>query len=153
MNVLKGMLALMFFVLFITLAGSLGVLAIIQFVDAFGASEGLISGIIKSLNTAVISLATFELAVGINKEYTTDDDGADVFAAVRRSITRFVAVVCIALVLEGLIMVIKYSQLDLAGNLYYPVAIVISASFLLLALGGFLRMTCQEERGSPCRDC
>lgn len=49
--------------------------------------------------------------------------------------------VCVALVLEGLIMVIKYSQLDLAGNLYYPVAIIASASILLLSLGGFLKLT------------
>jgi len=37
--------------------------------------------------------------------------------------------------------VIKYSQLDLAGNLGYPVAIIASASLLLLSLGGFLRLT------------
>lgn len=54
---------------------------------------------------------------------------------------RFVSVTSIALVLEGLVMVIKYSQLDLAGNLYYPVAIILSAAGLLLAMGGFLALT------------
>lgn len=30
--------------------------------------------------------------------------------------------------------------LDLAGNLYYPVAIIVSAALLLMALGVFLRL-------------
>ena len=145
---LKNLTALMFSVLFLTLAVSLAGLAIVQFVHAFGSSDSLISGLVKSINTAVISLATFELAIGVSKEYATDDEGRNIFPAVRRSITRFVAVVCIALVLEGLIMVIKYSQLELAGNLYYPVAIVTSASVLLLALGGFLRLT-RDEQAEP----
>jgi len=40
-----------------------------------------------------------------------------------------------------LLMVIKYSQLDLAGNLYYPVAIISSAALLLIVLGVFLRLS------------
>ncbi len=69
----------------------------------------------------------------------------------RRTVPRFVSIVCIALVLEGLLLVIKYSQLDLAGNLYYPVAIIMAASFLLIALGIFLRFLpepAQEEKTS-----
>jgi hypothetical protein len=54
-------------------------------------------------------------------------------------------VVVIALSLEGLVMVIKYSQLDLAGNLYYPVAIIFSAGFLLLSMGGFLALTRRDS--------
>ena len=43
-------------------------------------------------------------------------------------------------------MVIKYSQLDMAGNLYYPVAIIVSASTLLMALGVFLRMAPRQAQ-------
>ena len=38
-------------------------------------------------------------------------------------------------------MVIKYSQLELAGNLYYPVAIIASTALLLTALGLFIYLT------------
>lgn len=38
-------------------------------------------------------------------------------------------------------MTIKYSQLELAGNLYYPVAIISSAAILLIALGIFIYLT------------
>src|SRR5690554_7189727 len=66
-----------------------------------------------------------ELGLGMGKEYTSDDGEENVFLNIRRTITRFVGTVCIALVLEALIMIIKYSQFDLAGNLYYPVAIIV----------------------------
>ena len=62
----------------------------------------------------------------------------------RRTMPRFIGTVCIALSLEALIMVIKYSQLELAGNLYYPVAIIVSTAFLLTALGLFLKFVPEE---------
>lgn len=73
--------------------------------------------------------------------YTVEEAHGDVYFVVRRTITRFVGVVSIALTLEALIMVIKYNQLELAGNLGYPVAVIAAAGMLLLALGGFLALT------------
>ena len=142
-NSLKHLMAQAFSFLFLTLSMSLAGMAIYHFVMAFMTDEALANGLIKTINFAVVSLAIFELGIGISKEYTSSNDELEdnLFASVRRSITRFVAVVCVALVLEGLIMVIKYSQLDLAGNLYYPVAIIASASILLFSLGGFLKLT------------
>ena len=119
---------------------SLGGLSVQKFISAFSDKDGMISGLVYAINMAIISLATFELGISVGKEYTQEDSD-NIYAAVRRSITRFVGVVCIALVLEGLIMVIKYSQLELAGNLGYPVAIIASASLLLIALGAFLFLT------------
>ncbi len=109
--------------------------------------EEFIAGIIKGINTAIIAVAAFELGMGIGKEYGTPESEGNLYRVARRTITRFVGLVCIALVLEALIMVIKYSQLELAGNLGYPVAILGGASALLLALGGFLALTRRD--GSP----
>ena len=99
------------------------------------------SAVVKSINTFVISLAMFELGAGISKEYSSAEDDENIYLNVRRTITRFVGTVCIALVLEALIMIIKYSQLELAGNLFYPVGILFGGSFLLIALGIFLWLT------------
>ncbi|UTW48427.1 hypothetical protein [Bacterioplanoides sp. SCSIO 12839] len=101
----------------------------------------MVTLVIKSINTLVIALAMYELGLGVGKEYTAEENGGNIFQTMRRTITRFVGTVCIALVLEALIMIIKYSQLELAGNLYYPVAILIACAMLLLALGGFLSLT------------
>jgi len=139
---IKYIMAKTFHYLFLLLSISLIGLAVYEFAQSFSTGESLANGLIKTINIAVVSLAIFELGVGIGKEYDSEvDEQGDIYSSVRRSITRFVAVVCTALVLEGLIMVIKYSQLELAGNLLYPVAIIASASLLLLSLGGFLKLT------------
>ena len=143
---IKYFMAKTFYYLFLLLSISLAGLAVYEFALSFTAGESLANGLIKTINIAVVSLAIFELGVGIGKEYDSENDEQDnIYSSVRRSITRFVAVVCTALVLEGLIMVIKYSQMELAGNLTYPVAIIVSASLLLLSLGGFLKLTTDTQ--------
>ena len=99
--------------------------------------------LLSSINTGIIALAVFELALIIDKEYSEpiEDVNKDAISSLRESLPRFIGTVCIALSLEGLIMVIKYSQLDMAGNLYYPVAIIVSTAFLLSALGIFVYLT------------
>lgn len=142
---LRALLAILFSMLFMLLSISFAALAVKEFLTAISNLNSLTTGLVASINAAVISLAAFELGLNVGKEYIQESD-EDIFAAVRRSIARFVGVVCIALVLEGLIMVIKYSQLELAGNLGYPVAIIGSASLLLTALGLFLFLTRPERR-------
>src|SRR5512139_706878 len=140
---LRALLAILFSVLFMSLSISFAALSVREFIGAISNITNLTTGLVASINAAVISLAAFELGLNVGKEYIQESDD-DIYLAVRRSIARFVGVVCIAMVLEGLIMVIKYSQLDMAGNLVYPVAIIGGASFLLIALGLFLFLTRYE---------
>lgn len=137
----RRLVALSFSVLFFALSVTLAGIAVAQFAGSFTGEKGLAEGLLKALNMAVIALATFELGLGVHKEYAAHDQDDDILRVLRRTVSRFVSIVCIALVLESLIMVIKYSQLELAGNLPYPVAILASAAVLLLSLGAFLRWT------------
>lgn len=131
-------LALSFLSLSLFLIG----LAVFQFVEGFSEGKEMVNILIKSINTSIIAMAIFELGIGIGKEYGNHTDDEDnTYTVMRRTISRFVGTVCIALVLEALIMIIKYSQLDLAGNLFYPVGILIGASVLLASMGLFLQMT------------
>lgn len=130
----------LFLIVSLTMVG----LSIVHFSSAFRSDADFVSAVIKAINDLFIALATYELAMGIFREYRAGEE-EDLFASIRRTITRFVSVVVIALVLEGLIMIIKYSQLDLAGNLFYPVAVVIAASFLLMSLGLFLSWTKKDN--------
>lgn len=138
----KSMMAFLFSSLFLLLSLVLVVASVYQFLSTvFDDSTDLISVTIKSINILVISLAMYELGVGISKEYINCESGDNIFFNIRRTITRFVGTVCIAVVLEALIMIIKYSQLDMAGNLFYPVAIMLGGGVLLASLGVFLSMT------------
>jgi len=129
--------AAIFFVLAVTLAG----MTVVAMVKGLTGELNLTEAFLKAINMAVVSLATFELGLVVNKEYAGRDDEGHIATVLRRTLPRFVSIVCIALVLEGLLMVIKYSQLDLAGNLYYPVAVICSAALLLASLGVFLRLS------------
>jgi len=133
--------SIIFFLFSLSLAG----LTLLEIWHGLTGSENLIGAFVKAINIAVIALAIFELGLVVNKEYgETEDD--HILIVLRRTVPRFVSIVCIALVLEGLLLVIKYSQLELAGNLYYPVAIIIAASLLLMSLGVFLRFSNQSEQ-------
>ncbi len=141
-NDIKSMMAFLFSSLFLLLSLVLVMAAVYQFINTvFDESTDLISVSIKSINILVISLAMYELGVGVGKEYIKCETGDNVFFNIRRTITRFVGTVCIAVVLEALIMIIKYSQQDMAGNLFYPVAIMMGGAVLLASLGAFLAMT------------
>ncbi len=127
--------------IFFTLAIALSGIAIQGLYQSITGDISLIGGLLKAINMAVISLATYELGLVVQREYGGKHKSDDIVIVLRRTLPRFVSIVCVALVLEGLLMVIKYSQLDLAGNLYYPVAIIASTALLLMALGVFLRFT------------
>lgn len=118
-------------IIFVTFA-----LAIEKILDG----KELIQIIIEIVNSSIIAIAVFELAMVISKEYGEELEEHNVIVMIKRTLPRFIGTVCIALSLEGLIMVIKYSQLELAGNLYYPVAIIMSAALLLVALSIFLKL-------------
>lgn len=139
----KKIVGTLFSVIFHALSILLVIIASYNFADyAFNPQGEFMSTVIQSINSFVISLAMFELGAGISKEYSSsDDEEENTYSNTRRIITRFVGTVCIALVLEALIMIVKYSQLELAGNLYYPVGILFGSGFLLVALGAFLWLT------------
>lgn len=137
---LQKIFALVFTALFFSLSAALIVSIFVVLIKGVMAGEEMTQLIIQSVNTGIIAIAVFELATVIDKEYGNTEEH-DVIVMLRRTLPRFIGTVCVALSLEGLIMVIKYSQLNLASNLYYPVAIICSASFLLIALGLFLKLT------------
>ncbi|WP_080523409.1 hypothetical protein [Methyloprofundus sedimenti] len=138
-KVFAKVLTLIFFGLAVVIVLSL----LLHIVEGILNKSNITEVFLSSINTGIIALAVFELALIINKEYSgpIEDDKKDAVASLRETLPRFIGTVCVALSLEGLIMVIKYSQLDLAGNLYYPVAIIISTALLLSALGLFVYLT------------
>ena len=138
---LKTWMGRMFSATFLAAAIFLVCFSIFQFVTGMQSGKDFINVFVQSINTSIISLAIFELGIGIGAEYVDHEEESCTFKIVRRTIMRFVGTVCIALVLEALIMIIKYSQLELAGNLNYPVAILGGVSLLLAGLGIFLHLT------------
>jgi len=136
-NIFSKLFTFIFFGLAVAILFSL----VISIFEGISDGTSIVQIFLSSVNTAIIALAVFELALVINKEHSGHEENEDAVASLRKTIPRFIGTVCVALSLEGLIMIIKYSQLELAGNLYYPVAIISSTALLLAALGLFLFLT------------
>lgn len=115
--------------------------AVVDFIRPILENGDVVTGLVKGLHMGVVALPAYELAQIVYQEYDEREEPEDAIQGIRRGVTRFGSVVVVALVLESLIMVIKYSQQDLAGFLYYPVAIIVSASLLLISLGVFIYLT------------
>lgn len=143
--IVRTVFAKLFSCIFFGLAAAIILSLIMSVVEGIATGAHIMPMFLSSINTGIIALAVFELALVIDKEYSGHDEESNAVLSLRRTIPRFIGTVCIALSLEGLIMVIKYSQLDLAGNLYYPVAIISSTAFLLIALAVFLYLTRDES--------
>ena len=139
--IVRTVFAKFFTLIFFGLAAAIILSLVVNAVEGIVAGDNIMQIFLSSINTGIIALAVFELALVIDKEYSGPEEDGDAVASLRRTIPRFIGTVCIALSLEGLIMVIKYSQLDLAGNLYYPVAIISSTALLLTSLAIFLFLT------------
>ena len=136
----KALFARLFSLVFFVLAFTLVAATTLDVVAQLRAGQELMQAFVKGVNGSIIALAVYELGMVIRSEYTGLSESHDVITMLRRTLPRFIGTVCVAMALEGLIMIIKYSQLDLAGNLYYPVAIIASTALLLAALGLFLKM-------------
>jgi len=136
--------ALMFFALSVCFM----VLALAEFAAPILESGDFMEGLVKGLHTGVVALAVYELAQIVHQEYDHEGKPQNVMARIRRGVARFGSVVIVALVLESLILVIKYSQKDLAGFLYYPAAIIVAAALLLIALAVFARLTAVPVRAA-----
>lgn len=138
----RTLFAKLFSVIFLGLALAIIVSLVMSMVSSIAAGKDFMEVFLSSINTGIIALAVFELALIINKEYSRNHSTREnAIESLRRTLPTFIGTVCVALSLEGLIMVIKYSQLELAGNLYYPVAIITSTAFLLIALAVFIKLT------------
>jgi hypothetical protein len=136
----RRFIAVCFSGIFFMFAALLGGLTLHGLITAFADPAQIAGAAAKAINTAVVALAAFELGLVVAREYGDPEDG-HITVVLRRTVPRFISIVCIALALEGLLLVVKYSQTDVSGNLPYAVAIVVSAAILLMALAGFLRLT------------
>lgn len=135
-----------FAMLFLAMSVSFAVMALVDFVAPIFNGGNFVDGLVQGLHTGVVALAVYELAQIVHQEYEQEGKPQNVMSRIRRGVARFGSVVIVALVLESLIMVIKYSQKDLAGYLYYPAAIIVAAALLLTSLGLFARLTAVPMR-------
>lgn len=100
--------------------------------------------ILDILGYVIVAIAVFDVA-----KYLFEDEvrrGAEKRSAAeaRRSLTKFLSTIIIALFLEALVLVFKTAREDV-GMMGYPVALLAASILVLVGLGVFQRMSATVE--------
>jgi hypothetical protein len=120
--------------------------ALVSYGDRDVASR--VDGVLNSIAILTISVASLELAQTIFEEEFLRDVQISAPTRVRRFLSRFLVVLVVALSIESLVAVFKFSRDDPA-QLPYAAAIGMTAAALLAAWGVFVRLNHSAELLEP----
>jgi hypothetical protein len=102
-------------------------------------------GVLRGVGYIVVAVAVFEVAKYLVEEEVMRNREMHSAAEARRSLTKFVSTISIAVFLEGLVTVFRVSQ-ESVSLLLYPAAIMVTGTILILGLGLYQRMSVMVER-------
>ena len=129
------------------LAAGLIVYAGIELVNAFDAPEHDVGRtLLDSVGYMVIAIAVFEVAKYILEEEAIDPTELRHTGEARRSITKFVSTIIIAVFLEALVAIFQASKGDDLSMMLYPTILLFAAVALIVGLGAYQRLSTAAER-------
>ena len=100
--------------------------------------------VLAAIGYVVIAMAVFDVAkYFIEEEVIRGREMRDAGEA-RRSLTKFVSTIAIAVFIEGLVIVFQASKDDLPTMLY-PTALLLTAILIVVGLGVFQRLSAEVE--------
>jgi hypothetical protein len=102
-------------------------------------------GVLRGVGYIVVAVAVFEVSKYLVEEEVMRSHEMRSAAEARRSLTKFVSTISIAVFLEGLVTVFRVSQ-ESVPLLLYPAAIMITGTILILGLGLYQRLSVMVER-------
>jgi hypothetical protein len=116
----------------------------VAMVTALRKGDPFIEAIVDSLSYLILSLAVFDVARYVYDEEVRRGREMRKAAETRRSITKFITVIIIAVLMDALVALSKAGQEEL-DQLVYPVVLVGGGVALLLGLGIFQRLSATVE--------
>lgn len=105
-------------------------------------------GVLNSIALLTIAVAALELAQTLFEEEIQREAHMSAPSRVRRFLSRFLVVLVVALSIESLVAVFRFSRDD-PQNLPYAAAIGLTAAALLAAWGVFVRLNVGAEQLEP----
>jgi len=100
--------------------------------------------ILAAIGYVVIAIAVFDLAKYFIEEEVIRGRELREAAEARRSLTKFVSTIAIAVFIEGLVITFQASKDDLPTMLY-PTALLLTAILIVVGLGVFQRLSAEVE--------
>jgi hypothetical protein len=127
------------------LSVALAVDALIQFVTALWSGTGIGIPALTGIGYVVVATAVFDVAKYLIEEEVVRGREMRIASETRKSLTRFISTIAIAIFLEALVTVFRVSQSDVE-KLVYPTLLLFTGILLVLGLGVFQRLSASVEQ-------
>jgi hypothetical protein len=128
------------------IAAGLVVFAGMQLVAVFSTPESNVGAqLLDSVGYTIIAVAVFEVAKYIFEEEVLNPTEMRHAGEARRSMTKFISTIAIAVFLEALVAVFETSKDDVA-NMLYPTLLLFAGVTLIVGLGAYQRLSVSAER-------
>jgi hypothetical protein len=112
------------------------------------AGKGNIIDILHSVGLIIVSVAIFDVGKFLIEEEVFRDRELRSIREARRSLTKFMTIIIIAISLEALVIVFETSQ-EAVSHLLYPSLLLISAVLALVGLGVFVWLSNKADTMIP----
>ncbi|HEY8616893.1 GNAT family acetyltransferase [Phenylobacterium sp.] len=116
----------------------------VSLISALMQGKPFVTAMVNSLGYLILSLAVFDVARYVYDEEVRRGREMRKAAETRRSITKFITVIIIAVLMDALVALSKAGQSSL-DQLVYPVVLILGGVALLLGLGIFQRLSATVE--------
>jgi len=101
--------------------------------------------IFDAVGLVALSVAVLDLATTIFREVILRDVSKRHPSQVRKSLTRFGTIIIIAILIEGFIMIFRFSKAGQTHLIPYAILVLGGATMLIIGLGLYLKMTVPIE--------
>jgi hypothetical protein len=156
MQLLRILTRVVFFIISISLmcvAGGLIFFAGMQFYSGFNVEgQDIGQSLLDSIGYAIIAMAVFDVAKYILEEEVIDPTQMRNAGQARRSMTKFVSTISIAVFLEALVAVFQTSKGGDVSMMLYPTLLLFGGVAMIVGLGVYQRLSATAEheiRSSP----
>ena len=100
--------------------------------------------VLDALGYIIVAIAVFDVAKYLFEDEVRRGDEKRSAAEARRSLTKFLSTIVIALFLEALVVVFKTARGDVS-QLIYPTALLVASVLVLVGLGAYQRFSATVE--------
>ena len=112
--------------------------------EVFSSGQDVAGGLLDAVGYVVIAIAVFDVAKYLLEEEVLRGRELRDAAEARRSLTKFVSTIAIAVLLEGLVLVFQVGKKQVSDMLY-PTLLLLVGIVMIVGLGVFQRLSVTAE--------
>ena len=139
-RIVYGVIAIILLLLALVLAGD----AVFQFFREALVGGEVTEAALGGIGYVVVAIATFEIARYLTEEEVVRGHEIQLASEARRSLTRLVSTVAVAIFLEALVIVFHVGK-ENVPQLIYPTFLLIAAILIVVGLGFYQRLSASVE--------